>query len=98
MATSKFLTLEKAISLGEYNVKVLEKFSEFKSLSRHAQFQLIDEALRNKEKHLWKQWADINNQLDFSKKPHLREGLSNVQKQIDELHEDQEKLLIEFSK
>lgn len=98
MPANKFFTLEKAISLGEYNTKVLDKFSEFKDLSRHAQFQLIDEALHNKEKHLWKQWADINNQLNFSKKPYLAEGLSNIQKQIDRLHDDQERLLLEYSK
>jgi hypothetical protein len=98
MASNKFFTLEKAVLLGEYNVKVLNQFPEFKILSRHAQFQLIDEALHNKEKHLWKQWADINNQLNFSKKPYLAEGLLNVQKQIDALHDDMEKLLIEYSK
>lgn len=98
MVVNDFFTLEKAIALGEYNGKVLNQFPEFKSLSRHAQFQLINEALHNKEKHLWKQWADINNQLNFSKKPYLAEGLKNVQNQIDELHEDQERLLIEYSK
>ncbi|KKU45632.1 MAG: hypothetical protein UX62_C0032G0001 [Microgenomates group bacterium GW2011_GWA2_46_7] len=98
MATSKYLTLDKAIALGEYSLKHLEKFQEFKSLSRHGQFQLIHEALRNKEKQLYLQWAEINNQLDFSEKPYLQIGLDNIQKQIDELHKDEERLLLEYSK
>lgn len=98
MVASKYLTLDKAVSLGEYNLKTLEKFSEFSGLSRHAQFQLIREALRNKEKQLYLQWAEINNQLDFSKKPYLQTGLNNIQKQIDELHDDEERLLLEYSK
>lgn len=98
MGTNDFLTLEKAISLGEYNPKVLEDYPEFKVLSHHAQWQLIREALKNKERHLWMQWKEINNQLDFSKKPYLQTGLDNVQKQIEQVHEDEERLILEYSK
>jgi len=98
MPKNAYLTLEKAIELGEYNPKILSEFKEFTTLSRHAQFQLIRKALRNHENQLWLQWAEINNQLNFSKKPYLQEGLDNIKKQVDKLHEDEEKLLLEYSK
>lgn len=98
MAKSKYLTLDKAIELGEYNPAVLETFDEFAVLSRHAQYQLIREALKNREKQLWLQWAEITNQLNFSKKPYLQKGLDNIQEQLDHLHEDEEKLILTYSK
>jgi hypothetical protein len=98
MSKSSYLTLDKAIALGEYNPGVLGTFKEFITLSRHAQYQLIREALKNREKQLWLQWAEINNQLNFSKKPYLQAGLDNIQKQIDKLHDDEEKLILEYSK
>jgi hypothetical protein len=43
------------------------------------------------------QFAAVNNVLDFSKKPHLNEALHNIQKQIEKLRQDKEKLLLEYS-
>ena len=97
MLTPKFFTLEKAIELGEYNPEVLSQFGDFKVLSRHSQFQLIGQALKNRKRQLWMQWAEINNQLNFSKKPYLEEGLSKIKGQLDELDEDEERLLLEYS-
>lgn len=94
----RFLTLERAIELGEYNPQVLEKFPEFKKLSRYSQFQLVRQALKNREYQLRVHWAEIINLLDFSKKPHLKKALAEVENQIESLNEDEEKLLIEYSK
>lgn len=97
MMKNDYLNLEKAIELGEYQPLVLEEFAEFKKLSRYSQFQLIKKALKNRQKQLWMHWADINNQLNFSKKPYLQTALRNLEEQIDKLDEDEERLLIEYS-
>jgi hypothetical protein len=44
------------------------------------------------------QWAEINNVLDFRLKPHLKEALLNIQKQLKELDKDEERLYLEYSK
>ena len=61
----KLMTLQKAVNMGEYDPEYLSTFLEWHSLSRHMQFQYIREALDNRNKHLIRQWAEINNMLDF---------------------------------
>jgi hypothetical protein len=96
--SSSTMNLQKAIELGEYDPKFLSGFAEWHSLSRHSQFQYIRQALDNRRRHLIMQWAEINNVLDFSKKPHLQEALRNIEEQMRKLREDKEKLYIEYSK
>lgn len=36
--------------------------------------------------------------LDFRLKPHLRDALKNIEKQLERLQEDKEKLYVEYSK
>ena len=91
------LTLQKAIDLGEYKVEVLGMFEEWHKLSRHAQFELIKKAIDNRRKQLWQHWAELNNQLNFSKKPYLQPALDNVHAQIKQLESDNEQLYIEYS-
>jgi hypothetical protein len=95
--TQKALTLNQVIDLGEYNPKFLSRFSEFKRLSRYSQFQLIRKALKNREKQLRIHYAEIVNSLNFSKKPHLKKGLENIQKQIKDLAKEEDRLLLEYS-
>jgi len=57
----------------------------------------LRQAIANRKNFLWKQWADINNFLDFSKKPELKVALSNIQNQIEKLAKDEENLQLEFS-
>lgn len=95
-ATSK-MTLQKAIELGEYDPDYLSTFPEWLTLSRHIQFQFIRTAVENRRKHLITQYAEINNILDFSKKPHLREALHNIENQLHKIEEDREKLFVEYS-
>jgi ABC-type phosphate transport system auxiliary subunit len=97
MVGAEFLTLEKAIELGEYQPAVLEQFAEFRKLSSYSRFQLIRKALKNRERQLRLHWADLSNQLDFSEKPYLKKALKNVKEQLDRLAEEEEKLLIEYS-
>jgi hypothetical protein len=43
------------------------------------------------------QWAEINNQIDFSQKPHLKLALKNIEKQTTDLTKDEEKYQVEYS-
>ena len=92
-----YLTLAKAIEFGEYNPDYLANFPEWHKLNRHSQFELIKKALENRHRQLWLQWTDINNVIDFSKKPHLQKALVNIQKQIKQVEADREDLIVEYS-
>lgn len=95
---SPLLTLQAAINMGEYDPEYLATFPEWHQLSRHMQFQLIQNALENRRKQLLMQWAAINNVLDYSQKPHLEEAKRNNEKQLAKVMEDREKLFVEYSK
>lgn len=96
--TSSRMTLQKAVDMGEYNPEFLSTFPEWHTLSRHVQFQFIRSGLENRRKHLILQYAEINNVLDFRLKPHLREALKNIEKQLKLLEEDREELFLEYSR
>lgn len=91
------ITLQQAIDFGEYDPKALSNFAEWHTLSTHIQFQLVRKALEIRHKQLITQYAEINNVLDFSKKPHIHVALKNVERQIAELMKDRERLFVEFS-
>ncbi|HVF68961.1 MAG TPA: hypothetical protein VNA13_00165 [Xanthomonadales bacterium] len=91
------ITLQKAVDLGEYNPEYLSTFPEWHTLSNVIQWQMIKQALDNRERRLVKQWAEINNVIDFSEKPHLQEALRNIEKQRRKLMGDKEKLMVEYS-
>jgi len=95
--TTTYLTLAKAIEFGEYDSLHLAMFEEWHQLSTHAQFELIKQALRNRTRQLWMQWAEVNNSIDFSKKPHLHQALKNIEQQIKILEQDRERLYVEYS-
>ncbi|PWU23088.1 hypothetical protein C5B42_04150 [Candidatus Cerribacteria bacterium 'Amazon FNV 2010 28 9'] len=92
------MTLLKAVELGEYDPQVLARFPEWHQLGRHAQFQLVRKGLTNRNFQLQSTWGEINNQLNFSKKPHLHQALRNIEKQIHELREEEDRLFVEFTK
>lgn len=94
---SPTMTLQKAVDLGEYDPSYLAIFPEWNALSRHVQWQMIRQALRNRRKQLMVQWAEVANQPDLSKKPHLAVALKNIQKQLDRLQTDEENLQVEYS-
>lgn len=95
---SSYLTLQKAIELGEYEPQVLAKFDEWHKLSIHAQFQLVRKGLDNREYQIVSEWAEVNNVLDFSKKPELQSVLRNLEAQRKQILRDRERLYIEFTK
>lgn len=95
---SSKMTLQKAVDMGEYKPDFLSTFPEWHELSRHLQFQFIRQGIDNRHKQLIMQYAEINNVLDFSLKPHLKEALENVHKQLKKLDEDREELYLEYSK
>ncbi len=92
------LTFQEAIKRGEYDPKFLEGFAIWHTLSRDVQFEYILEALKNREKQYIRQFAEINNVLDFSKKPQLQQVLVNIQQKIQKLREEKERLYIEYTK
>jgi hypothetical protein len=92
-----YLTLPKAIEFGQYEPLYLSTFVEFTQLDRHSQFELIKEALDNRRRQLIKQWAEVNNVLDYSEKPHLQTALRNIEKQQRKVEKDRERLYIEYS-
>ncbi|KKQ76918.1 MAG: hypothetical protein UT00_C0027G0006 [Parcubacteria group bacterium GW2011_GWA1_38_7] len=97
-ASQTKMSLQKAIEMGEYNPEYLSTFSEWHTLSRHIQFQYIRDALETRRHHLLQQYAEINNILDFSKKPHLKEAMKNIENQLHKIEDDRERLFVEYSK
>lgn len=97
MPDKGFLTLEKAIELGEYEPEFLSQFKEFRNLSRYSQFQLVRQAIKNREQQLRLHYAEINNQLDFRLKPELKKALKNIEQKLADLSTDEEKLFVEYS-
>ncbi|MBP6989852.1 hypothetical protein KBB48_03720 [Candidatus Shapirobacteria bacterium] len=96
-STSDDITLQKAVDMGEYNPDYLSTFPEWHKLSRIMRWQMIRSAIKNRRKFLQLQWAEINNQLDYSQKPYLKLAGENIQKQLTALTEDEEKYQVEYS-
>lgn len=91
------MTLLKAVELGEYDPEVLSRWPEWHQLSKHGQFQLVRKGLTNKDFQLRGSWAEINNQLNFSKKPHLHKALESIEKEISQLRIEEDRLFVEFT-
>lgn len=91
------ISLQQAIDFGEYDPKALSNFAEWHTLSIHIQFQLVRKALDIRQRQLITQYAELNNVLNFSKKPHIHVALKNVERQLRELALDKERLYVEFS-
>lgn len=91
------LTLQQVIDLGEYSPEYLQNFTEWHTLSPHIQWQFIRKALDIRNRQLITQYAELNNVLDLSKKPAVQQAMKNVEKQMQKLSKDREKLYIEYS-
>lgn len=91
------LTLQQAIEFGEYHPEYLANFAEWHTLSTHIQWQLIRKALDIRHKQLITQYAELNNALNLSKKPHVKQAMKLVEKQLEKLNQDQEDLYVEYS-
>lgn len=91
------MTLQKAIDMGEYHSDYLSTFPEWHTLTKYVQFQFIKQGIDNRKRNLTLQWAEINNILDFRLKPHLKEALRSIEKQLKTLDKDRETLYVHFS-
>ena len=91
------VSLKEAIEMGEYDPKYLQSFAEWQKMSKNMQWQMIRKALKNRQRLLRLNYAEIFNQLDFSKKPELKIAMENIQKQIENLQKDEEGLQLEYS-
>lgn len=91
------ISLQQAIDFGEYDPQALANFSEWHTLSGHIQWQLIRKALDVRQRQLISQYAELNNVLCYSKKPNIHEACKSVEKQLQVLAKDREKLYAEYS-
>lgn len=91
------ITLQQAIDFGEYDPKYLANFAEWHTLSIHIQWQLIRKALDIRQRQLITQYAELNNALNYSKKPHIHDAVKNVERQLSDLAKDKERLYVEYS-
>ena len=91
------ITLQKAVDMGEYDPNYLANFPDWHKLTRMMKWQMIRQAIINRRHFLMVQWAEINNQLDFSQMPYLAEALKNINKQLDDLRKEEEKYQVEYS-
>ncbi|MCX7955920.1 MAG: hypothetical protein N2593_02315 [Patescibacteria group bacterium] len=94
---SPTFTLKDAVNLGEYDPEYLSNFPEWYTLSVHIRWTLIRKALDIRRKQLLTHWAELNNTLELSKKPHVQQAMKNIEKQLQKLTEDQERLYVEYS-
>lgn len=97
MSKTPPISFEKAIELGEYSPQFLSQYPEWKQMSRHVQYQFIKQALDNRHKQLRRQWADLNNQLDYRLKPHLAEAKKKVEQAMQELNVEEEQIMVEYA-
>ncbi len=91
------LTLQDAIEFGECDPNYLQNFPEWHNLTANIQWQLIRKALNIRRKQLLTHWSELNSALDFTKKPHVQQALRNVERQLEKLRDDQERLYVEYS-
>lgn len=91
------ISFKEAIEMGKYEPDFLAQFPEWEKFDPQIQYQYVIKALTNRRKLLRQQWAAIVTQLDFSKKPHLEEAQHKVEKAIQQLNKDEERLVVEYA-
>lgn len=98
MSDQKFeISFKEALDMGKYQEEFLSKYPEWQNADKQIRAQFINRALKNRRIQLRLQWANLANQLDFSKKPHLAEAQKKVEASLKELNEDEEKLLVKYA-
>lgn len=90
--TDPVMTLQKAVDLGEYDPEYLSTFPEYQTLTPHLQWRMVHQAIKNRRTSLNVNWAEIANQPDYSKKPHLKPIQESIEKQLRQLQIDEENL------
>ncbi len=93
----KTLSFTEAIKMGEYNPEYLANYPEWHTFSKHTQLQYIRKAIDNRRRQLLTQWAEINNVLDLSIKPEMKQAIKNLEQQMSYLEDERERLYLEYS-
>jgi hypothetical protein len=91
------LSFKEAIAMGKYEEEFLNQYDEWKNLDEHIRYQFIIAAIGNRRTQLRQQWAGLANQLDFSKKPHLKEAQKKVEEAMRFLNNEEERLRVEYA-
>lgn len=91
------VSLQMAVEAGEYDPKYLSRFKEWAEMTDNIRWQTIRKAIQNRRYLLRLNYAEVFNQLDFSKKPELTKALNNIQKRIEKLQKDEEELQYKYS-
>jgi hypothetical protein len=91
------LTFRESIDLGKYEEAYLTQYQEWNNLDKHLKFQFISQAIKNRRRQLRLQWANLANQLNFSKKPHLADAQKKVEQSLRDLDKDEEKLMVQYA-
>ncbi len=90
--------LKEAINLGEFEPEVLAKYPEWEKLSNYARFELIRQGLENRRRQLFKKWGEVVNFIGDSKTSDRQETKDNIERQLEALRADKERLYNEYSK
>lgn len=96
VAMGDFMTLEKAVEMGEYRPEYLSTFPQWASLNSYLRWSLIRQAIKNRRRFLTANYAETFNILDFSLKPEMKKVMKNIEKQIEDLQKDEERLRLEY--
>ena len=96
-STSK-MTLDKAVEMGEYDPKFLSTFPEWASFTNNIRWHYIRDAIKNRRRFMLLNWAETNNVLDLRLKPEMKTVMDNINKQLEILNHDEEKLRQEYLK
>jgi hypothetical protein len=91
------MTLQQVVDMGEYHPEYLANFAEWHTYSPHIQFQMIRRALDIRHRQLITQYAELNNVLDLRKKPHVKEAMKNVERQLRIFEDEREELFVRYS-
>lgn len=92
------MTLDKAVEMGEYNPAFLSTFPEWTTFSDNIRWHYIRQAIQNRRRFLLVNWAETNNVLDFSLKPEMKIVLDRINKQVEFLNKEEERLRLEYIK
>ncbi|MBP9820427.1 hypothetical protein KBC79_06875 [Candidatus Woesebacteria bacterium] len=91
------LSFAESIELGKYDQEYLSQYQEWRELDRQLKFQFISKAIKKRRLQLRLQWANLANQPNFSKKPHLLDAQKKVEQALVDLDKDEEVLMVEYA-
>ena len=94
--TSKMITFDEAVDMGEYKPEYLSSFPKWHNLTKNLKWHYVRQAIKNRRRFLEVNYAETFNVIDFSKKPQLKKVLDTIQVQLKQLQKDEEELRLEY--